>query len=129
LAVWLIKTHRFPSDKNKNVARVGHPALLKTRTKEVGFSVLGGSTATLLESLEAGAAGGILAFASCAPQACQEVYLAWKDRDFKLAAEKQQRIAGREPADCGPVGHERREVRLRLQRLLRRPDPRAAAWR
>jgi dihydrodipicolinate synthase/N-acetylneuraminate lyase len=81
-----------PSDKNKNVARVGHPALLKTRTREVGFQVLGGSTATLLDSLDAGAAGSILAFASCAPEACEEVYLAWKDRDFKLAAEKQQRI-------------------------------------
>ena len=66
---------------------------IKARTKEVGFPVLCGSTAMLLGSLEAGAAGGILAFASCAPQACQEVYLAWKDRDFKLAAEKQQRIA------------------------------------
>ena len=73
---------------------MGHPALLKTRTKEVGFQELGGSTATLLDSLDAGAAGSILAFASCAPQACQEVYLAWKDRDFTLAHEKQERIAG-----------------------------------
>ena len=69
-------------------------APIKTRAKEVGFQVLGGSTATLLDSLDAGAAGSILAFASCAPQACQEVYLAWKDRDFTLAHEKQERIAG-----------------------------------
>jgi dihydrodipicolinate synthase/N-acetylneuraminate lyase len=91
-----------PSDKNKDVARVGHP--LKTRTKEVGFQVLGGSTATLLESLEAGAGGAILGFAACAPQACQEVYLAWKDRDRTLAAEKQQRIAAASQRIVGELG-------------------------
>jgi 4-hydroxy-2-oxoglutarate aldolase len=79
-------------------------APIKTRTKEVGFPVLCGSTAMLLGSLEAGAAGGILAFASCAPQACQEVYLAWKDRDFKLAAEKQQRIAAASQRIVGQLG-------------------------
>jgi dihydrodipicolinate synthase/N-acetylneuraminate lyase len=93
-----------PNDKNKDVARVGHPTALKTRTKEVGFAVVGGSTATLLESLEAGAAGGILAFASCAPQACQEVYLAWKDRDRKLAEEKQLRIAAASQRIVGQLG-------------------------
>jgi dihydrodipicolinate synthase/N-acetylneuraminate lyase len=67
-------------------------APLKTRTKEVGFQVLTGSAATLLDSLEASASGAVLGFAACAPQACQEVYLAWKDHDLKLAAEKQQRI-------------------------------------
>jgi len=67
-------------------------AALKTRTKEVGFQVLGGSAGTLLESLQNGAAGAILAVAACAPQACQEVYFAWKDHDLRLAEEKQQRI-------------------------------------
>jgi dihydrodipicolinate synthase/N-acetylneuraminate lyase len=67
---------------------------LKTRTREVGFQVLCGSATTVLAALEAGASGAILAFASCAPQACQEVYLAWKDHDTRLAAEKQERIAG-----------------------------------
>jgi dihydrodipicolinate synthase/N-acetylneuraminate lyase len=66
---------------------------LKTRTREVGFQVVCGSGAGVLDALEAGATGGILAFAAFAPQACQEVYLAWKDHDPKLAAEKQQRIA------------------------------------
>jgi dihydrodipicolinate synthase/N-acetylneuraminate lyase len=72
-------------------------APIKTRTKEVGFQVLCGSSGTLLESLEAGASGAILGLAACAPQACQEVYLAWKDHDVKLAGEKQERIlaAGR----------------------------------
>ncbi len=65
--------------------------LLKTRMKEVGFQVLAGSAGTLLESLEAGAAGGVLAFAACAPQACQEVYIAWKDHDLELARAKSRR--------------------------------------
>jgi len=67
-------------------------APIKTRTKEVGFQVLSGSAGTLFDSLEAGASGAILAFAACAPQACQEIYQAWKDHDPQLAREKQQRI-------------------------------------
>jgi dihydrodipicolinate synthase/N-acetylneuraminate lyase len=66
---------------------------MKTRTKEVGFQVLTGSAAIILHSLEAGASGAILGFGACAPEACYEVYFAWKDRDPKLAAEKQERIA------------------------------------
>ena len=65
---------------------------LKTRTREVGFQVLTGSAAITHAALEAGASGAILGFAACAPQACQEIYFAWKDHDQKLAAEKQQRI-------------------------------------
>ncbi len=66
---------------------------LKTRTREVGFQVLSGTVTTLLDSLKADACGGILAFAAFAPQACQEIYLAWKDHDMELAAEKQRRVA------------------------------------
>jgi len=65
----------------------------KTRTREVGFQVLTGPAGTLKESLEAGASGAILAFATCAPQACQEIYTAWKEHDDQLAVEKQKRIA------------------------------------
>jgi dihydrodipicolinate synthase/N-acetylneuraminate lyase len=79
-------------------------APIKTRTKEVGFQVVTGSATTLLESLEAGACGGILAFAAFAPQACQEVYLAWKDHDRKLAEEKQKRIAGPNRRIVGELG-------------------------
>ena len=79
-------------------------APIKTRTKEVGFQVLTGSTAGLLESLGAGAAGAILGFAACAPQACEEVYLAWKDHDLKLVKEKQQRIAGPSVRIVGSLG-------------------------
>jgi dihydrodipicolinate synthase/N-acetylneuraminate lyase len=77
---------------------------IKTRTKEIGFQVLTGSAGTLLESLEAGASGGILGFAACAPQACQEVYLAWKDHDLKLAKEKQERISGPNQRIVGQMG-------------------------
>jgi len=81
------------------------PAMtLKTRTREVGFQVLTGSAAGLLASLEAGANGAILGFAACAPQACQEVYLAWKDHDLKLAEEKQQRIAAPNQRVIGDLG-------------------------
>ena len=69
------------------------PPALKVRSREVGFQILTGASGTILESLEAGASGSILGFAACAPQACQEIYFAWKDHDLKLAAEKQRRIA------------------------------------
>jgi len=77
---------------------------IKTRTKEVGFQVLTGSAAGLIESLQAGAAGAILGLAAFAPQACQEVYLAWKDHDLKLAEEKQHRIAGPNHLVVGQLG-------------------------
>jgi dihydrodipicolinate synthase/N-acetylneuraminate lyase len=75
------------------VATAAPAVPIKTRSREVGFQVLCGSGSTVLESLEAGASGAILAFAAFAPQACQEIYLAWKDHGLSLAREKQQRIA------------------------------------
>jgi 4-hydroxy-2-oxoglutarate aldolase len=77
---------------------------IKTRTKEVGFQVLTGSPGTLLESLEAGASGAVLGFAACAPQACQEIYLAWKDHDPALARLKQERIAAASQRVSGGLG-------------------------
>jgi dihydrodipicolinate synthase/N-acetylneuraminate lyase len=77
---------------------------IKTRTREVGFQVMTGSTAGLVASLEAGAAGAVLGFAACAPQACIEVYLAWKDHDLKLAEEKEARIAGVAKRVVGELG-------------------------
>lgn len=67
---------------------------LKTRQKEVGFQVLAGAAQRLLPSLEAGAVGAVLAFASPAPTACYEIYAAWKEGDQELARLKQDRIAG-----------------------------------
>jgi dihydrodipicolinate synthase/N-acetylneuraminate lyase len=80
------------------------PPVFKTRTREVGFQVLCGSAQTLLSSLAAGATGGVLAMAAFAPQACAEIYMAWKDRDEKLADEKQQRIVAAADFICGRLG-------------------------
>jgi dihydrodipicolinate synthase/N-acetylneuraminate lyase len=77
---------------------------IKTRSREVGFQVLCGAGSVVLPSLEAGASGAILAFGACAPQACQEIYLAWKDHDKKLAAEKQERIAAANNRIVGALG-------------------------
>ncbi len=66
---------------------------LKTRTKRVGFQVLPGGSGDVLPLLQAGATGAVPALAACAPQACHEVYAAWKDGDEKLAVEKAERIA------------------------------------
>ena len=46
----------------------------------------------MLDGLIAGAAGVVPAFAAAAPQACYEVYAAWKDNDQPLAEEKQVRL-------------------------------------
>jgi dihydrodipicolinate synthase/N-acetylneuraminate lyase len=65
---------------------------IKTRTKVVGFQVLGGASAGMLEALHAGAVGVMPGFAACAPQGCYEVFAAWKDGDMPLAEEKQARL-------------------------------------
>ncbi len=72
------------------------PAIKPMRKKEVGFQLVAGSAQKLLPSLQAGAPGAVLAFASAAPTACFEVYAAWKDGDMELAELKQQRLL--EPA-------------------------------
>lgn len=77
---------------------------LKTRQKEVGFQVLVGAAQKLLPSLEAGAVGAILAFASTAPTACYEIYTAWKEGDKELASLKQQRIAAAAQRVVGDFG-------------------------
>jgi dihydrodipicolinate synthase/N-acetylneuraminate lyase len=70
----------------------GAAKALRTRTKTVGFQVLSGRTAGMLEALRAGAVGAVPAFAASAPQVCYEVLAAWKDGDPALAAEKQERL-------------------------------------
>jgi 4-hydroxy-2-oxoglutarate aldolase len=77
---------------------------VKTRSREVGFQVLTGSERSILAALEAGASGAIVAFATFAPQATQEIYLAWKDHDLKLAEEKQERIRGAGTRVVGAMG-------------------------
>lgn len=65
---------------------------IKTRTKDVGFQVLCGAADKLADALDAGAGGGVLGLAACAPQVCQEIYTAWRDKDPALTALKQQRV-------------------------------------
>ena len=62
------------------------------RTKSVGFQIIAGDTEGMLHGLRAGAGGIAPAFAACAPQACFEVFAAWKDKDDSLAEEKQSRL-------------------------------------
>jgi dihydrodipicolinate synthase/N-acetylneuraminate lyase len=86
----------------QNVATLA--SVIKTRTKEVGFQVLTGAAGTLMESLEVGATGAVLGFAACAPQACQDVYLAWKDHDLKLAKANQLHITSAAERIVGQLG-------------------------
>jgi dihydrodipicolinate synthase/N-acetylneuraminate lyase len=65
---------------------------LRTRTKAVGFQIIAGDTEGMLDGLHAGAVGIAPEFSGCAPQACYEVFAAWKDNDRPLAAEKQVRL-------------------------------------
>ena len=65
---------------------------IKTRSKETGFQVLVGAAHTVLDSLQAGASGAVLAFAVPAPTICFEIFAAWKDNDQELARSKQERI-------------------------------------
>jgi dihydrodipicolinate synthase/N-acetylneuraminate lyase len=61
----------------------------------------------MLEALQAGAVGVMPGFAAAAPQACYEVFAAWKDGDEGLALEKQDRlrhVAGRVEERLGVAG-------------------------
>lgn len=84
---------------------VAAPAVtIKTRQKEIGFSVLTGGASTLRDALDAGASGTVLAFATCAPQCCYEVWTAWKEGDSGLAEEKQERIRRASHRIAGQMG-------------------------
>ena len=68
-------------------------AAIKTRTKTVGFQVMAaGDGAGLLTLLEAGVPGALPRLAACSPQACHEVFAAFKDGDPALSAEKAKRL-------------------------------------
>jgi 4-hydroxy-2-oxoglutarate aldolase len=77
---------------------------MKTRQKEVGFQTLVGAAHKLHSSLDAGAVGGILAFACLAPTACYEIYAAWKEGDADLARLKQERIVKAAQRVVGELG-------------------------
>jgi len=80
------------------------PKVRAARKKEIGFQVLCGSAEHLLPSLEAGSPGGVLALAACAPQACHEIYTAWKENDPALASVKQERVVQASRYVCGTLG-------------------------
>jgi dihydrodipicolinate synthase/N-acetylneuraminate lyase len=88
-------------------AAVAVAPAIKTRTKVMGFQMLSATTAGMLEALQAGAVGVMPGFAAAAPQACYEVFAAWKDGDEGLALEKQDRlrhVAGRVEERLGVAG-------------------------
>lgn len=93
LAQTMAQSNLIAAESLAGTVAVAPPVQAKAmRRKEVGFQVLTGSAAQLFVSLQAGASGGVLAMAACAPQACQEIYTAWKENDPALAAVKQQRM-------------------------------------
>ena len=65
---------------------------VKTRVKTVGFQVLCGATTGMFGALTAGASGAAPRLGAAAPQACCEVYQAFRDGDLGLAEEKQVRV-------------------------------------
>jgi len=67
---------------------------LRTRTRTISFQILAAAPTSALEYLRAGSTGIAPNFAACAPQACYEVFAAWKDDDQPLADEKQIRLIG-----------------------------------
>jgi 4-hydroxy-2-oxoglutarate aldolase len=73
-------------------AAVAAPPKIRTRNKEVGFQILVGAAHTLLDSLQVGASGGVLAFAAPAPTICFEIYAAFRDNDMELARSKQGKL-------------------------------------
>ena len=87
------QVYRAAESKHLSSSSIQMVGNLKTRQKEVGFQVLAGAAQRLLPSLEAGAVGAVLAFASPAPTACYEIFAAWKEGDRELAGIKQERIA------------------------------------
>lgn len=56
------------------------------------FQVLSGSGTTFWPALQAGATGGILAFANCAPYACVTIWEAFRTREYEAAEDWQNRI-------------------------------------
>lgn len=62
------------------------------RAVRKGFQVLAGSAGSLWPSLDAGAAGGIVAFASAAPYACITIWEAHRTREREAALDWQTRI-------------------------------------
>ena len=80
---------------------------LRTRVRQLGFQVMAaGSVRATTELLVEGVPGFVPTMAACAPQACHEVYAAFKDGNGGLANEKEERLwdADRVVEELGPAG-------------------------
>ena len=104
LASELVSIDMLGGGSPAEAAVLSAPRISTMRKKEIGFQVLSGSAENLLGALEAGASGAILAFAAPAPQACQEVYTAWKENDPRIAAGKQERLVAASRLVAGKYG-------------------------
>jgi 4-hydroxy-2-oxoglutarate aldolase len=89
----LVSVASLTSSAKPSSSAVNVVSGIKIRQKEVGFQVLAGAAQKFHPSLEAGAVGGILAFATPVPTACYEIFAAWKEGDQELARLKQERIS------------------------------------
>lgn len=89
----LVQVEALAGALGNEKAAVATPPKFKTRSKDAGFQILCGAAHQLKDSFDCGATGAVIAFAAAAPTACFEIYAAWKDRDARLADEKQARIA------------------------------------
>jgi 4-hydroxy-2-oxoglutarate aldolase len=70
----------------------GTATALEEKTQEVGFQILAGSAQKMLPSLQAGASGAVLAFATVAPTACVQVHDAFRSGDATSAQGEQEKI-------------------------------------
>jgi 4-hydroxy-2-oxoglutarate aldolase len=84
----------------------GDPATLAALVKACGSQgqVLAGSGAVLLQALQAGAVGGILAVALLMPRQCADLYLAYREGRLEDAATLQARIAPLHQAVVAALG-------------------------
>lgn len=76
-------------ESSGNIAKV----LELLRDVKPGFSVSVGAANTFLASLDLGVAGGIFAFANCAPYSLITIWEAFRQRDHEAAMDWQKRIS------------------------------------
>jgi 4-hydroxy-2-oxoglutarate aldolase len=85
----------------------GATTAVEEKTQEVGFQILAGSAQKMLPSLQAGASGAVLAFATVIPATCVEVHAAFRAGDLARAESEQAKIvhpATRIASQLGIVG-------------------------
>jgi len=89
--------HRLSAHENiagmkESSANIGMQAEVRRRTPE-RFQIVVGSAPTMLSSFITGACGAVVAIAGVLPNACIEVYEAYRSGDWKRAAELQERLS------------------------------------